>query len=101
MIRPQALYRFYPAHAEGNDLVLFNPDGSGAELMRFSFPRQAAGERLCLADFARPAGSGALDSVALFVVTCGIGVREQAERLKDAGEYLECHLLQALALELA
>ena len=101
LIRPQALYRFYPAHAEGNDLVLFHPDGSGAELMRFSFPRQAAGERLCLADFARPAGSGGMDSVALFVVTCGIGVREEAERLKQAGEYLECHLLQALALELA
>ena len=42
-----------------------------------------------------------MDSVALFVVTCGIGVREEAERLKQAGEYLECHLLQALALELA
>jgi 5-methyltetrahydrofolate--homocysteine methyltransferase len=101
LIRPQALYRFYPALSEGNDLVLFDPEGSGSEAMRFSFPRQAAGERLCLADFARPPGSGAQDSVALFVVTCGIGVREEAERLKQAGEYLECHLLQALALELA
>jgi len=101
LIRPQALYRFYPALAEGNDLILYDPNGSGAETMRFTFPRQAAGERLCLADFARPLGSGELDSVALFIVTCGIGVREEAERLKLAGEYLECHLLQALALELA
>ena len=101
LIRPQALYRFYPALSEGNDLILLDPEGSGAEAMRFSFPRQAAGERLCLADFARPLGSDAPDSVALFVVTCGIGVREEAERLKLAGEYLECHLLQALALELA
>jgi len=101
VIRPQALYRFYPAAAEGNDLILYRPDGSGAEALRFSFPRQAAGERLCLADFARPLGAGGPDSVALFVVTCGLGVREEAERLKQAGEYLECHLLQALALELA
>jgi 5-methyltetrahydrofolate--homocysteine methyltransferase len=101
LVRPQALYRFYPALSEGNDLILFHPEGSGAGAMRFSFPRQAAGERLCLADFARPISSGGVDSVALFVVTCGTGVREEAERLKNAGEYLECHLLQALALELA
>jgi 5-methyltetrahydrofolate--homocysteine methyltransferase len=101
LIRPQALYRFYPALSEGNDLILFDPEGSGAEAMRFGFPRQASGERLCLADFARPLGSQGLDNVALFVVTCGLGVREEAERLKKAGEYLECHLLQALALELA
>ena len=101
LVRPQALYRFYPALSEGNDLILFDPDGSGLETMRFSFPRQGAGERLCLADFARPLGSDGIDSVALFIVTCGIGVREEAERLKLAGEYLECHLLQALALELA
>jgi 5-methyltetrahydrofolate--homocysteine methyltransferase len=101
LIRPQALYRFYPALGEGNDLILFDPEGSGREIMRFSFPRQAGGERLCLADFARPVGSGEMDSVALFTVTCGIGVRAEAERLKEAGEYLECHLLQALALELA
>jgi len=100
-IRPQALYRFYPAAAQGNDLILFDPQGTGSETMRFSFPRQGVGERLCLADFARPLGPGSRDSVALLVVTCGIGVRQEAERLKQAGEYLECHLLQALALELA
>jgi 5-methyltetrahydrofolate--homocysteine methyltransferase len=101
LIRPQALYRFYPALSEGNDLILYDPEGSGSVAMRFSFPRQAGGERLCLADFTRAVGSGEMDSIALFVVTCGIGVREEAERLKLAGEYLECHLLQALALELA
>ena len=35
------------------------------------------------------------------MVTCGEGVRDEAERLKEAGEYLKSHLLQALALELA
>ncbi|GFO68282.1 methionine synthase [Geomonas limicola] len=101
LVRPQALYRFYPASGEGDDLILYDPEGSGAEIMRFSFPRQAGGERLCLADFARPKSSGELDNVALFTVTCGLGVRQESERLKQAGEYLECHLLQALALELA
>lgn len=53
-IRPQALYRYFPANGAGSELILFAPDGSDQEALRFDFPRQAAGERLCLADFARP-----------------------------------------------
>ena len=100
LIRPQALYRFFPAAADGNDLVLFDPDGSAAEVARFHFPRQSGDEHLCLADFVRPLEIG-LDSVPLFVTTCGTGVRELSERWKGEGEYLKSHLLQALALELA
>ena len=101
LIRPQAIYRSFPANGFGDDLILFDPDGSGVEIMRFTFPRQQGGERLCLADFVRPLSGGARDNVALFVVTCGSGVRELAERWKGEGEFLKSHLIQALALELA
>ena len=101
LIRPHALFRFFPAAGDGNDLILFDPEGSGKEVMRFTFPRQAGGERLCLPDFARPLSSGERDSVALFVVTCGEGIRGKAEQLKESGDYLKSHILQALALELA
>src|SRR4029453_11503343 len=74
---------------------------SGAEVARFHFPRQASGERLCLADYVREVGSGEPDYVALFAVTCGTGVRALAERWKDEGEYLRSHTLQALAIECA
>ncbi|MDD2853671.1 MAG: methionine synthase [Desulfuromonadaceae bacterium] len=101
LILPQALYRYYPANSDGNDLVLFNPADSGSEAQRITFPRQAAGERLCVPDFIRPLAGGERDSMALFVVSCGQGVREKAEAMKEAGDYLNSHLLQALALELA
>jgi 5-methyltetrahydrofolate--homocysteine methyltransferase len=101
LIRPHALYRFYPAAGDGNDLILYEPDGSGNELIRFTFPRQPGEEHLCLADFVRPATSGERDSVALFVTTAGAGVRQQAEIWKGEGLYLKSHLLQALALEMA
>lgn len=101
LIRPQALYRFYPANSDGNDLVLYAPDAPELELNRFTLPRQAAGERLCVADFVRPVASGERDNMALFTVTCGLGVRELSESWKNAGDYLNSHLLQALALELA
>ena len=100
LIKPRAIYRSFPANGDGDDLILFDPDGSDREVMRFTFPRQAGGERLCLADFARPLASGERDNVALFVVSCGTGVRERAERWKQEGEFLNSHLIQALALEL-
>jgi 5-methyltetrahydrofolate--homocysteine methyltransferase len=101
LIQPQALYRFYPANSRGNDLVLFEPADSSSEAMTISFPRQAGGEQLCVADFVRPEASGDKDNMALFVVSCGRGVREKSEAMKEAGDYLNSHLLQALALELA
>ena len=98
ILRADGLYRFYEAGAEGDDLVLL--DG-GREIGRFRFPRQPAGERLCLSDYVRERGSGETDYVALFAVTCGAGVRARAERWKEEGHYLRSHALQALAIESA
>jgi 5-methyltetrahydrofolate--homocysteine methyltransferase len=41
------------------------------------------------------------DSVALFVVGAGTGIRQCAEEYKARGEYLKSHALQALAIETA
>lgn len=101
LIRPQALFRFFPVAGDGNDLIIFDPENPGVEIERFTFSRQPAGESLCLTDFVRPVSAGERDSMAFFVVTCGEGVRRHAERLKESGDYLRSHLLQALALELA
>jgi len=101
LIRPQALYRWFPANGDGNELILFDPKQPERETARFAFPRQPAGERLCLADFSRPLEGGERDNVALFVVTCGQGIRDLAEKWKSRGDFLRSHTLQALALELA
>ena len=98
ILHASGLYRFYEACAAGDDLLLV--DG-GREIARFRFPRQPAGERLCLSDYVREQGSGQKDYVALFAVTCGAGVRELAERWKEEGQYLRSHALQALAIESA
>jgi 5-methyltetrahydrofolate--homocysteine methyltransferase len=90
------MYQWFRARATGNSLIVFDADGR--EQARFTFPRQPAGERLCLADYVRDDRD---DSVAMFAVTCGSGVRERAESLKNRGEYLRAHALQALAIESA
>ena len=97
-IRARAMYRYFDAWSEGNALHLAEAGGLGAV---FTFPRQAMGERLCLADFVAPRGGGRCDSVALLITTAGEGIRPRAEELKEAGEYLLCHALQALAVETA
>ena len=61
-------------------MELLTPDGT---LAAFAFPRQPAGERLCLADYVR---DDVDDYVALFAVTCGEGVRERAEAVKNRGD---------------
>jgi 5-methyltetrahydrofolate--homocysteine methyltransferase len=99
-IRARAMYRYFTASSEGNTLHVGVPGGGEA---CFTFPRQVAGERLCLADFVHPRdrGGAPADSIALFLTTAGEGVRARAEELKTSGEYLLCHALQALAVETA
>jgi 5-methyltetrahydrofolate--homocysteine methyltransferase len=96
-LRAQGIYRWFRARAARDTVELSTPEG-GAALAGFTFPRQPAGERLCLADYVR---DDADDYVALFAVTCGEGVRERAEALKARGDYLKSHALQALAIECA
>ena len=104
-LRARGVYQYFLANSEGNDLIIYGPPENGAgdrgpELERFSFPRQATGDQLCLSDFAAPIGS-APDSVALFVTTCGAGVRKLGDELKEAGEYVLSQTIQALAIETA
>jgi 5-methyltetrahydrofolate--homocysteine methyltransferase len=110
----RAVWRFYPASAEGDRLVLRDPQapptGGGDPAAEWSLPRQEDGDRLCLSDYVL-SGSGGGDHVALFVTTFGVrtgegnggapGVRERAERWRREGEYLKSHAFAALALETA
>ena len=96
LLMAHGVYRWYRARAAGDAVIVF--DRAGRELARFEFPRQTDGERLCLADYVR---DDVDDSIALFAVTCGEGVRELAARWKDRGEYVRSHALGALAIECA
>jgi 5-methyltetrahydrofolate--homocysteine methyltransferase len=97
LLKARGAYRWYRARASGDAVILYDA-ASGREVARFDFPRQRDGERLCLADYVR---DDADDYVALFAVTCGVGVRELATAWKEHGEYVRSHALQALAIESA
>ncbi|HKC60027.1 MAG TPA: methionine synthase [Myxococcales bacterium] len=93
-MQARAVYQFFRARGQGDDLVLLDP--RGVELARFTFPRQEGQDGLCLSDYL-----AAEDAVALFVTTAGAGIRDRSATYKKNGDFLKSHLLQALALETA
>jgi 5-methyltetrahydrofolate--homocysteine methyltransferase len=99
ILRPAVVYGYYPCNADGNDLVVWRDDGS--EWVRFGFPRQRRGRRLCLADYFRPVGSGERDVVAFTVVTMGRAASEATARLFAADRYREYLELHGLTVEMA
>ena len=99
-IQANAVFKFFPCRAEGQTLLIYGPDGRTI-LERFYFGRQSQREGLCLADYARPVSAEQPDYVAMFTTTIGPGVRALAEEWKERGEFLNSHILQALALESA
>ena len=106
-LKPQGVYGYWPALSEGDDLVLFHPDslgnpsGKAEEITRFTFPRQPTGDRLCLADYFAPVGSGQLDVVALQVVTVGQEATGRFDALQEAGDYTEAYFTHGLAVQTA
>ena len=99
-MRVRAVWRFYEAVPAGEAISLYEP-GSEKAAHTFVFGRQAKPGGLSLSDFVVAPSGGVRDSVALFVVGAGDGVREHSTAAKQAGEYLESHAIQALAIETA
>jgi 5-methyltetrahydrofolate--homocysteine methyltransferase len=97
-MRARGVYQYFLANSAGNDLLIY--DAGGKEAARFAFPRQPGGDQLCLSDFVAPVG-GDPDSVAMFVNSCGAGIRKLSQELKDQGQYVLSQTLQALAIETA
>ncbi|ASS74707.1 methionine synthase [Tumebacillus algifaecis] len=101
IIRPQGMYRYFPAQSAGDEIRIYDPQDTSKVLESFRFPRQPQAPHLCLSDFLRPVESGEMDQVGFLVVTAGQGIHELSTKWKHEGHYLRSHSLQALALELA
>jgi 5-methyltetrahydrofolate--homocysteine methyltransferase len=100
-LHPRARLGYFPCNAEGNELIVFDPDDPERELERLTFPRQPRHDRICLADFYRPLDSGERDVVALQGVTVGPEVTELIERLEREGEFAEQLFVHGLGVQSA
>jgi len=99
---PQACYGYWKAAGEGNDLVLFEPDGK-TEVTRFTLPRQPRKDRLCIADYVRDISEGpdSRDVIGLQVVTMGQGASDTAREWFENDRYQDYLYLHGLGVEMA
>ena len=99
-ITANGIFKFFPVQSDGRWVLVYAPDGTSV-LERFYFGRDSRRSGLCLSDYILPVGSELMDYMALFVTTIGTGVRDLADQLKADGEFLNSHIVHALALESA
>jgi 5-methyltetrahydrofolate--homocysteine methyltransferase len=115
LFAPAAVYAYFPAQSDGNDVVVYDPQslcGDGRprpsnssdplpELLRFTFPRQREGRKLCISDFFVAKSSGKMDVIGLSLVTIGPKASVETQRLFEGGEYTKYLYLHGLSVETA
>ncbi len=100
-LEPKARLGYFPCNADGNELVIFDPEDPQREIERLAFPRQPKHDRICLTDFYRPLDSGERDVVALQGVTVGPQVTKLIKRLEGEGEFAEQLFVHGLGVQAA
>jgi 5-methyltetrahydrofolate--homocysteine methyltransferase len=108
---PKVVYGYFPAQGDGNDVVVYSVPSSQfpvlsekqnlRELLRFTFPRQKEGRRLCISDFFTAPSSGKMDVLGLSLVTIGPKASVETQRLFEGGEYTRYLYLHGLSVETA
>jgi 5-methyltetrahydrofolate--homocysteine methyltransferase len=100
LLVPRVVYGYFPAQSSGNDLIVYDPD-TRTERARFTFPRQPAGKRLCLADYFASVDSGHMDVVAFDLVTVGRRASEYSQELFKRDNYADYLYFHGLSVESA
>jgi 5-methyltetrahydrofolate--homocysteine methyltransferase len=101
LFEPKVVYGYFPAQAEGNDLIVYTPEDQSKEILRFTFPRQKEGRKLAISDFFAPKSSGKMDVLGLSLVTIGARASVETQRLFEGGEYTRYLYLHGLSVETA
>jgi 5-methyltetrahydrofolate--homocysteine methyltransferase len=107
LLTANAVYGFWPAASERDDIVVYRDRRRAGELTRFNLLRQqetmAAGQsNLSLADFIAPAArSDRRDFLGAFAVTAGIGADTLVARFEAAHDDYSAIMVKALADRLA
>ena len=101
ILQPAVVYGYYPVQADGDDLIVYDPDDHAREIERLHFPRQSQRKRLCIADFFRSVDSGEMDVLGLSCVTMGAEVSARTKALFESDNYAEYLYLHGMGVECA
>ena len=102
----RAAVGFWPANAEGDDIVIFGDKARKFPIhtlhtLRQQMPRDAGRANLALADFIAPRESGVADYIGGFAVTAGIGEEMHTKQFEQEKDDYTAILMRALADRLA
>ena len=101
-----AVYGFWPAASDNDDIILYTDESRSTELSRLhclrqQWERKGQKDFRSLADYVAPHDSGREDYVGGFVVTAGIGAEELANKYKADLDDEQAITVQAVADRLA
>jgi 5-methyltetrahydrofolate--homocysteine methyltransferase len=106
LLKAHAVYGFWPANSDGDDIVLFTDDTRTQELTRFytlrqQWERKGQEEFRALADYIAPLDSGRSDYLGAFAVTAGVGTMELCAKYDAQHDDHSSIMVKALADRLA
>ncbi len=101
LLHPTVIYGYFPCLSEGNSLRIYDPNNTQNELVKWDFPRQRSGRRLCIADFFAPIGSEKMDVFPMQAVTVGEIATEYAKKLFDSNDYTSYLYFHGMAVQTA
>ncbi|HEX5034382.1 MAG TPA: vitamin B12 dependent-methionine synthase activation domain-containing protein, partial [bacterium] len=106
LLQANAVYGFWPAGSDGDDIVLFTDESRETELARFhtlrqQWERQGQKDFRALADYVAPLSSGRQDYLGAFAVTAGVGADKLCAEFDKRHEIDNSILVKALADRLA
>ncbi len=101
-----AIYGFWPAASDGDDVILYTDESRSKELVRYHFLRQqwerkGQNDFRSLADYVAPLASGRKDYLGAFVVTTGHGADEVAKEFEAKFDDYSSIMVKAIADRLA
>jgi 5-methyltetrahydrofolate--homocysteine methyltransferase len=104
--RASAVVGFWPAQADGDDILVFADEARAKpravlHSLRQQLTRREGRANVALADFIAPRPSGIADYIGAFAVTAGLGEEEVTARFKAANDDYTAIMVKALADRLA
>ncbi|MGB7325969.1 MAG: methionine synthase [Rubripirellula sp.] len=106
LLKAKAVYAFWPAASDGDDIIVYTDETRTTEAKRFhclrqQWERKGTTDYRSLADYVAPVDSGREDYIGGFVVTAGIGAEALAKKYKDELDDESSIIVQAIADRLA
>jgi len=96
-----AAYGYFQCQSEGDELIVYNPsENNGDEELRFGFPRQKSGQRICLSDYFIKKPSEQMDVAAFQIVTLDQAAVDHVHNLHDQGDISGAFFAHGLAVQI-